>query len=151
MPTENKLTSKQHRLIDDLFDPSLDTSQALAKNNISTRLYNKWLADHTFAAEFDRRIDWLNRHSDALIAKFTSLAAARLIELVNSEKPETARKACIDMLTMPKPRDNNANLPKTDTDTPENLAEMSDSQASAILEILAANKDVLYVKTSTWP
>jgi len=141
MPTENKLTPKQHRLIDDLFDPSLDTAQALAKNNISTRLYNKWLADETFAAEFDRRISWLNRHSDALIAKFTSLAAARLIELVNSDKPETARKACIDMLTMPKPHNNNAKPPKTDIDTPETVADMSQSQASAILEILAGNEN----------
>jgi hypothetical protein len=136
MPTEHKLSPRQHRLIDDLFDASLDTSQALAKNNVNAKLYHKWLADERFAAEFDRKIDWLNRHSDALIAKFTSLAAARLIELVNSEKDEIARKACIDILTMPRPNDK-ASQANSDSQTIDAAPDISDSQASAILNILA--------------
>ena len=42
--------------------------------------------------------DWLNRHSELIIARCRGLAAAKLVELTGCEKEETARKACMDII-----------------------------------------------------
>jgi len=94
------LTKRQLAVIEDLFAGELDEQTVLDKHKVSRRLYNKWLADDVFAGEFDRRIESAFRQSAALIARYAPFAAAKLVQLTESDKEETARKACLDILLM---------------------------------------------------
>lgn len=90
-------------MIDDLFAGQLDEQAILDKHNVSRNIYNKWLTDENFANEFDRRIAALNRQSKLITARYAPLAAARLVQLTESEKEETSRKACLDIISLPPP------------------------------------------------
>ncbi len=97
-----KPSKKQLAVLDDLFSSELTEQQILEKHRVSQTLFNRWRSDETFITEFDRRIELLNRNSKLLIAKYSSLAAAKLIALTESENQETARKACLDILSLTK-------------------------------------------------
>jgi len=93
------LTKRQLAVIEDMFDGD-DEQAVLDKHKVSRRLYNKWLADSDFVGEFDRRIDAAYRQSAVLIARYAPLAAAKLVQLTESDKEETARRACLDIISM---------------------------------------------------
>ena len=97
-----RLNKKQLAVIDDLFDGDMDEQEVLAKHNLSWHLYRKWLGDELFTAELDIRIDSARKQSELIIARYAPVAAMTLVTLTESKKPETARKACIDLITMPK-------------------------------------------------
>jgi len=101
MPGAKQLTKKQLDVIDDLFAGELDEKAILEKYKLSRKLYNKWRNDDTFAGQFEKRITDSYRQSDILIARYAPVAAAKLIQLTESDKPETARKACLDIISMP--------------------------------------------------
>jgi hypothetical protein len=111
-----KLTKKQIAILDDLFIGELDEQAVLDKYNVSRNLYFRWLADacpeqidtersrssrgNSFAEQFDSRIAAAYRQSAALLARYATLAAAKLVQLTDSSSPETARKACLDIISM---------------------------------------------------
>ncbi len=97
-----RLNRKQLAVIDDLFDGDMDEQQVLSKHNLSWHLYRKWLVDERFKRELDIRIDSARKQSELIIARYAPIAAMTLVTLTESKKPETARKACIDLITMPK-------------------------------------------------
>ena len=103
MAKRKQLTKRQLAVIEDLFsDFSIVDEQAvLDKHNVSRSVYNKWLTDSLFTEQFDRRIAAAHRQSAALIARYAPLAAAKLVQLTESDKEETARKACLDIISMP--------------------------------------------------
>ena len=94
------LSKRQHDVIEDLFDGELGEQAVLDKYNVSRNLYNKWLVDETFAGHLDKRIAASHRQSAAYIARYAPLAAAKLVQLTESEKAETARRACLDIISM---------------------------------------------------
>lgn len=98
-----KITKRQADVLDDMFADGGDIEQALKKHKVTLATYNRWHSDAAFADAFDQRIEIINRHSRLLVARFTSVAAARLIELTDSASPETARKACLDIIAVTKP------------------------------------------------
>ena len=101
MPNAKQLTKRQLAVIEDLFSGELDEQAVLDKHKISRNLYNKWQSDDNFAEQFDRRIASGYRQSAVLIARYAPLAAVKLIQLTESEKAETAHKACMDIISMP--------------------------------------------------
>ena len=96
------LSKKQLAVLDDLFSSELSEQQILEKHRVSQTIFNKWRSNEIFITEFDRRIELLNRNSKLLIAKYSSLSAAKLVALTESENQETARKACLDILSLTK-------------------------------------------------
>ena len=100
--TQPTLSRKQLSVIDEMFAGEMDIDSVLEKQNVTRRLYNKWLGDDNFKLEFTRRIEWLNLQSQALIARYASLAAAKLVALTDSENQETRRKACLDIISLPR-------------------------------------------------
>ena len=142
MRRSDKPTKRQLDVIEDLFADELDEQAVLEKHNVSTRLYNKWRADNAFIKQFERRIAAAHRQSAALIARYAPVAAAKLVQLTQSEKGETARKACLDIISMqtsattpppggrPKPQ-------TTGPDTPEHTPQLTQKTAAKILAILA--------------
>jgi len=137
MPRKNTLTKRQLDVIEDLFAGELDEQAILEKYNVSTRLYNKWQGEAAFIERFEKRIAAAHRLSAALIARYAPIAAAKLVQLTQSEKPETARKACLDIIAMqPAP----APAPKPqhpDPNTPTQPKNLTPKTAAKILEILA--------------
>ena len=103
-----KLSKRQLAVLDDLFsDSGLSAEQVLQKHNVSQNLYSKWLSDKSYIAEMDSRIQLLDRNSRLLIAKYASVAAAKLIALTDSENQETARRACLDIINLLKDENQN--------------------------------------------
>jgi len=138
MPKNTKrITKRQRDVLDDLFTGRDNEQQVLEKHKISQRAYDKWLADGKFAAEFERRLQNARRQGELLLARYSALAAAKLIELTQSQTQETARKACLDIITLLRP-----DSAKSDIDTPQKnentSSELPPDLASRLLSALAA-------------
>jgi hypothetical protein len=102
MAKRRHLTARQLTVLNDLFNSDLDEQGVLDKHKIRRSTYEKWLADELFAERFRRYVNGLRRRSELLMAKYGCLAAAKLVELTTSDKAETARKACLDIICQPK-------------------------------------------------
>jgi hypothetical protein len=138
MAKGKKLSKKQLAVIDDLFSGELDEQVILDKHKVRRNVYNKWRADGLFASEFDRRIMSAHRQSAALIAKYAPLAAAKLVQLTESEKGETARKACVDIISLPALLDKRIAPPsESQTDETQTLQQITEQKASRLLAALA--------------
>lgn len=141
MTRQKQLTKRQFAVIDDLFGGELDEQAVLDKHKVSRNVYNKWLADGGFYAEFDRRIDSARRQGELIITKYTSLAATKLVQLTESESQETARKACLDIISLPpaaakKPQTPSETKPAGEQEQPQ----LSDQTVSRLLAALAEEK-----------
>ncbi|MDH4240539.1 MAG: hypothetical protein OEW48_13345 [Phycisphaerae bacterium] len=136
-----KLSKKQLAVIDDLFSGGLDEQAVLEKHKVNRNIYNRWLADGLFVSEFDNKIISAHRQSVVLIAKYAPLAAAKLVQLTESEKEETARKACMDIISLPALHDKRkvqpGELQTTETQLPQQLTEQA---AGRLLAALADEK-----------
>jgi hypothetical protein len=101
MPKTKQLTKRQLDVIEELFAGRLEEQEILQKYNLSRNLYNKWKDDDYFIEQFDKRIADAYCKSTVLSARYAPVAAAKLIQLTDSDRPETARKACLDIISMP--------------------------------------------------
>ena len=131
------LSKKQLAVIDDLFSDQADESAILQKHNVNRNTFNRWLADENFKAELTSRIDWLNLKSQALIARYASLAAVRLVGLTESDKEETARKACLDIISLPKIFNKKTEISDRDDNGSTSDNSLDPETASVLLEALA--------------
>jgi hypothetical protein len=136
-----KLNRRQLAVLDDLFAGDFSEQQVLDKHKLNRSLYNRWLADERFCAEFDRRIGSAHRQSAALIARYGPLAAAKLVQLTDSEKEETARKACLDIISLPMLAANKIQLGQSPAPAAtEPGCELSPQTAGRLLAALAEEK-----------
>jgi len=138
MTGKKQLSKKQLAVMDDLFSVELDEWAVLDKHKVSRSVYNRWLADGDFVEEFDRRIAGAHRQSAALIARYAPLAAAKLVQLTESENQETARKACLDIISLPKisaQKTEKSEKAKEDGDNP--AEQLSEAAVSRLLAALA--------------
>ncbi len=141
MARRKHLSQRQLAVLDDLFNSELDEQAVLDKHKVGRNVYNKWQADEQFAAEFDQRIAALNRQSELIIARYASLAAAKLVQLTESEKEETARRACLDIMTMPKKISQETEAADTSKfSESKNVLQLSPEKASRLLAALAEEK-----------
>jgi hypothetical protein len=136
MGKQRYLRQIQLAVLDDLFNSDLDEQGVLYKHKVRRSTYESWLANELFAERFNRYVDNVRRRSELLMAKYRCVAAAKLVELTASEKAETARKACLDIIHQPKIADE---AEKKDANKPQ-TAQFSSEQASRILAVLAEEK-----------
>ena len=134
MAEKTKLSRRQLAVLDDLFAGDFSEQQVLDKHKLNRSRYNRWLAEERFCAEFDRRIASAHRQSAALIARYAPLAAAKLVQLTDSEKEETARKACLDIISS---CGNKGTEPQRDKATELTEYELSPQTAGRLLAALA--------------
>jgi len=97
------LSDKQRAVINDLFQNGLTEPETLEKHNISPCRYRKWLEDGLFPQEINDRFEAAVRQSKLVMARWLPLTAERLAQLTISEKDETARKACLDVISLHTP------------------------------------------------
>ncbi|MBW8038609.1 MAG: hypothetical protein FVQ85_01270 [Planctomycetes bacterium] len=137
MAQRKKLSKKQLSVMDNMFTGELDEQAVLDRHKVSRNVYSRWLADGLFVTEFDRRIMSAHRQSAALIARYAPLAAAKLVHLTESEKEETARKACLDIISLQALLDKRIAQPSqsqtTETQPQQQLTEQAASRLLAAL------------------
>ena len=98
---KSDLTRKQRDVLDDMFSGAMSEEEVLERHKVSRLVYQRWLCQEKFAGQFSFCIDSARRQGRMIVARFIPVAAAKLVELTGSEKEETARKSCLDIMSMP--------------------------------------------------
>lgn len=96
---QKRLSKRQLAVIEELFAGGMDEMEVLQRHEVSTQLYREWLADALFAGELKFRIESAKRAGELIIARYTPVAAAKLVSLIDSDKDETVRRACLDIMS----------------------------------------------------
>lgn len=132
--TQHKLNKRQMAVIEDLFDAAADEAEVLAKHGVSRYLYRRWLQSEAFCDELNFRIESAKRQSRLIIACYGPVAAAKLIELVASDKAETSRKACLEIIALQTglQMTTAAESATTEADTPKLSAETTSRLLAAL-------------------
>lgn len=144
MAKSKQLSTKQLAVIEDLFSGELGEQAVLDKYKVSRNLYNKWLANEVFAEQFDQRIAGAYRQSTVFIARNAPLAAAKLVQLAESGKEETARKACLDIISFPSRTGSLADAAPAsvkNSQLQKDSPELSTEAAGRLLAVLAEEKN----------
>jgi hypothetical protein len=138
MAKQRHLSRRQLIILDDLFNSDLDEQGVLDKHKVRRSTYERWLAEELFAERFNRYVNSVRRRSELLMAKYSCLAAAKLVELTTSEKAETARKACLDIIIcQPKIA---AEAEEVEKDSNKQVELLSGTTASRLLAAMAEEK-----------
>ena len=135
MANSKHLTKRQLAVIEELFSDELTEQQVLNKYKVSRTLFNKWLNDDTFIEYFDKCIVAAYRQSTAYLARYAGIAASKLVHLTESKSSETARKACLDIISMLNGSNVNLQFQRQESKTPEQT--LSTETAGRILAALA--------------
>ncbi len=144
---QKHLTRRQLAVIDELFAGGMDETEVLARHNVSTRLYRKWLADELFADELKFRIDSAKRAGELIIARYTPVAAAKLVGLIDSDKDETVRRACLDIMSAA--REPNVPGPVDLAPSNQSQADLPPALATKLLAVLAQHADNSAIEKSS--
>lgn len=132
------LSRRQLLVLDDLFGSELDEEGVLEKHRVRRSTYERWLGDKVFLERFKQHLNAVRRRSELLMAKYSCLAAAKLVELTASGKEETARRACMDIITMPgKITEEFGQVNKTEGSEIRGADGLTPKRASKLLAILA--------------
>ena len=135
------LSQRQLTVLDDLFNSDLDEQAVLDKHKVRRNTYDRWLEDKLFAERFKQYVNGLKRRSELLMAKYSCLAAAKLVELTASGKEETARKACLNIISLPSPAAKETKASTEPQSSPGKQAEqLPPRTASRLLMVLAEEK-----------
>ena len=140
MHEPKQLSKRQLAVAEDLFASELEEQKILDKYKVSRKLFNRWLAEPTFAERLKQCIEAARLRSAVLVARNAPKAANTLFELTTSDKGETARKACLDIILMNTPA-RSAGSPATADGVPTNHPPLSDEAATRLLAALAEEKD----------
>ena len=137
MSNTKGITRKQLAVIEDLFAGEFEEQQVFEKHRVNKRVYDKWLTEENFAAEFDRRVKSAHRQGELIIARFANIAAAKLVQLTESENQETSRKACLDVINYLRQK---AEPAPDEQPEAEKLPDLPPELASRLLSALAQSK-----------
>ena len=137
---KGRLGHKKLGVLDEMFAGSLGRGEILDKYGVTKSDYEKWLQDVRFSSAIQTHIEAEYLASAVLLARYAPLAAARLIALTESDKPETARRACLDIIELGSGQRKTTDDGRGTSD--ENAPAMSDEQACRILAALAEGNNV---------
>lgn len=127
--------------MDDLFAGRLDEQAILDKHNVKMAVYSRWCVSDGWRKEFNRRLGQLSRAGELIIARYAALAAAKLVALTESENQETARKACLDIISMlDSGRSTAQSHDSADDAEPSQVPALSPALAGRLLAALAKEK-----------
>ena len=137
---ESNLNKRQLAVINDLFSGNLDQDAVLKKHKLSRNIFQKWMTDKKFAKAFHDHSNIAFRQSEMILARYAPLAAARLVELASNGTGETARKACLDIISTHSQFANQQDPAEQDEAQAEQPPQFSNETASKLLAILAEDK-----------
>jgi hypothetical protein len=129
------LSKTQKAVLEDLLQNGISEQDAMQKHNVSMYRYRKWLANGLFAHELNLRLESAMRQKMIAMARSLPKAAAKLVNLTSSEKDETARKACLDIMAIQ--ISNVPNQTHQTAATEDEPLTISDEKAARMLDILS--------------
>ena len=133
----NKLTKLQQKFINAFLAGGENLSSTLDDTGVSIALFIKWLGQESFISAFEFAMSASYQKSAAMLAGYAPKAAEKLMTLTNSEKPETARKACLDIISFGL-EEKGKTCGKQDKDGQEDTDFILDQEtAKRLLEVLA--------------
>jgi len=77
-----------------------DLNEALAECGVTEKTFCMWMDDPAFEAALAFEQGWRIRRSQLLVCNHAADAVDRLVNLFKTDKGETARKACLDILEL---------------------------------------------------
>ena len=134
------LSKRQKTVLDEIFTGNQNQQDILDKYGITKTEFAQWLSRDSFSSALQGRINAEYLTSTVLLARYAPVAAARLIALTDSDKPETARRACLDIIAIGS-NDRKTELDKPDLQT-KNVEALSDETACRILAVLAEGNNL---------
>jgi len=143
-----KLTGRQEKVLFDMFQGDKNLDFILKKHNVSFNKYLDWQSEPAYLDAFDKWILSSRMTLAAYVSVYSQYAMSVLMELTGSEKTETARKACLDIInlsnkekkeeTAPLLKSGNRLLVSSNTQDADPL--WTEERASAVLAALASEK-----------
>ena len=135
---------KRSVVLDALFSDCGDHMQILAGHGVSCEELNRMMAnDPSFSAEIDRRIAAEWQRASAVIATWAYRSAIKLVQLTEDDDPETARKACLDLMALHKSISDRRPMPDNASKGPagkEPAIPISSKTAGKMLALLAKDR-----------
>ena len=135
-----KLSKRQINVLDGLFTGELTLNEILKKCRVSQITYYDWLSDPFFMSAFDKRIDSARAVLTSTLSAYSQAALLALVNLTRSQKTETARKACLDIVKLVQDEKDEQAI-KDDTPAMPMLSHqgrtLTPGESSAILQALA--------------
>ncbi len=95
------LSKRQKGVLYDLFSGKFTLEDVLKKRKVSRRTYQRWHDEHNFSEEFHRLMDLAAIEQQLVFVRYGHDIAMKLVNLSAAEKDETARKACMGIITNP--------------------------------------------------
>jgi hypothetical protein len=129
----------QRAVIKELLESQLPENEVLEKHKVTPWRYKKWLANGLFARLFNARLDARMRQGNLIMLRCFPQAAEKFANLIGSQKEETSRKACVDIITLWK-NDEADHLP-AQKDSHDQTPQLSQEKAAKIWAILAENEN----------
>lgn len=87
-------------VLEDFLNCEVDEEKIRVKHRISRRKFRELVSSRFFQAEVDRRVEWLKRRSEILVARCQWTAATKLAEAMKSLAGEKAWKGCLDIIRL---------------------------------------------------
>jgi hypothetical protein len=134
-PNRGHISSRQRAVIDDMLKNGLTEKEALEKHGITPIRYRRWLKGGLYMQEINVAIDAAMRQQKFTIAQCLPDAADKLTELIDTEKGETVRKACLDIIALQK-ADAPPQIVQQDGQT-QNKYNLTQEKAAKIWAVLA--------------
>ena len=139
-----KLSKRQINVLNAMFSGDLTLNDILKSCRVSQITYYEWLSDPFFMSAFDKRIDSAKAVLTSTLSAYSQAALLALVNLTRSEKTETARKACLDIVKLVQ-EEKDEQTTKDDTPAMPVLSHqgrtLTPSESSAILQALAEGKN----------
>ena len=137
MSEPKSLTRRQLGVLDELFAGEGNDQDILKKYKVDSKLFNKWLTEPGFIEQFDKHIAAARRRSALHLARVALKATSRLVQLSEKGEGETARKACLDIISGCDSSPAADGGRETRRDAPEPGGDLAPETASRLLAALA--------------
>ena len=98
MARSGGLTGEQLAVARAMYEEGLTEVEASSRFGIPERRLRRWLDGEGMAKEFGRLGEESVRQTRSIISRYGPVAAARLVQLLDSEKEDTSRRAALDVV-----------------------------------------------------
>ena len=92
------LTKKQRLVARAMYEGGLDDEQIRRKFGIGNRQMKRWLDQEEFQRELHRLCQDSMRETKFILTRYGTVAAWKLVELLNGDKPDITRRAALDLI-----------------------------------------------------
>ena len=91
-------SKKQRQVAQAIFEGQMGMREILDKFNLTPVIFERWLQTDEFQRELECWRKLRELETEFTIHRYGPLAALKLAELLGSEKPDTVRRAAVDLI-----------------------------------------------------